>query len=387
MDTDEIMQARITFQIINPLMDLSTVGRAASQLDEMLAPSLLDQVAEPAALPGSLLQQPPIFQRIPTALFCQNPKLGVAAVPQNWLEFYLAWAARLKRSRQLSNAIASMQEGKNFDSRSATFQDPLVASLLLFAFTPAPDSELRRTLFEAALKAPLGACVCSESLYTTSERSAIAAALLGDSLAVLSASRTQDFAGGCLRHAMTRHDLASGLVVAKLGSDADLADWLRAAWLTACEETAAATAMLVLNPTAPKGLRSLWLATLQCGKNAAEAYSTVHWCHRTWGADEWSALKATLKPVIVSDGKAGWFNWFFHVEPDEAAKALTRHDADALWSFELLHVLNLSPGPLRFRLADRLGRLTYDWEANLVLAALERRERLKRKGDLDGTAL
>ena len=387
MNTDEIMQARISFQIINPLMDLSAVGRVASQLDGMLSPSLLDQFAEPTALPGSLLRQPPIFQRIPTALFCQNPKLGVAAVPQNWLEFYLAWAARLKRSRQLSNAIASMQEGKNFDSRSATFQDPLVASLLLFAFSPAPDSELRRELFEAALKAPLGACVCSESLHTTSERPAIAAALAGDSLAVLSASRTQDFAGACLRHAVSRHDLASGLVVARLGTDADMADWLRAAGLTACEETAAATAMLVLNPTAPKGLRSLWLATLQYGNNAAEAYSTVHWGHRTWPANEWTALKAALKPLIVGDGKAGWFNWFFHVEPDEAAKALTQNDANPLWSFELLHALNLNPDPLRFRLADRLGRLTYDWESNLVLTAIEHREQLRRKGDLHGTTV
>lgn len=121
---------------------------------------------------------------------------------------------------------------------------------------------------------------------------------------------------------MTRHDLASGLVVARVGTDDDLTGWLRSASLAACEQIAAATAMLVLAPTAPKGLLGLWLATLQRANQVADAFITVFWSRHTWPDKEWVNLKSALKPAIVADGNTGWFNWFAQIEPEYAAEAL-----------------------------------------------------------------
>jgi hypothetical protein len=381
----ELLKARLTYQTA-PQMDLGAIRRAAGKIDGLLAPSILEQLVERQALPNPQWQHASVYRAIPTALFSQNPKLGVAQLPPTWIEPYLAWSSRLKQARLLAKAIPTMREGKSFDDSREAFQDPLVAAMMLLAFSPAPESDLRQALFDAAFKTPLGAYVCVESLHTEAERAAIVSALSADSLAVFGASRNQGFSDPCLRHAMSRCDLASGLVVARLGTDANLMSWLRSAGLSACENTAAAAAMLVLAPAAPKGLLDLWLNTVRCSNQSADAYTTVYWSRHTWPSPDWLLLKLALKPICIADQKAGWFSWFAHLEGEDGVPSLIQ-ETDALWSFELMHVLNLSPDPLRFRLCSRLGRLTYDWEASLVLSAIEHREQLKRTGELNKSAL
>lgn len=74
----------------------------------------------------------------------------------------------------------------------------------------------------------------------------------------------------------------------------------------------------------------------------------------------------------------------FTIEPENAGLALAQ-PADPLWSFLLAHALDLAGGPLSYWFGDRLGQLTYDREALLVLEALQDRQDQKRKGDLYGT--
>jgi len=196
---------------------------------------------------------------------------------------------------------------------------------------------------------------------------------------VLAASHISGFADACLRLTSARQDLASGMVVARLGTDVQLAAWLRQAGMAAFNNSSAAGTMLVMNPQAPQALRDLWLNTIQDASDSAVAYSTVRWARQTWQQSQWVELKAALKSTAIKDHGRCWCNWFSWIEKESAAAALTM-PADALWSFELVHTLNLDDEPLRFRLADQLGGLTYHHSSSLVLDALNFRKELSQQG-------
>lgn len=292
---------------------------------------------------------------------------------------------RLKRSQQFTQACDLIKDPSRQESWDGP-DDALVAGLLLFAFNPEPESRLRRQLLGMALRAPIGAYLAAESLHTTSERDQIIPALGGDNFAVLGASRVPGFGSACLRQARGRRDLASGLIVARLGVEADFSNWLRMTGLAACEDTNAAVSMLVLNPSAPSAARSLWLTTIKNSQATAAGYAAIFWARHTWARDEWGSLKDELRWLVTNQGGCGWFNFYLHLEPENAGLALAQ-PADPLWSFELAHALNLNVAPLSYWLADRLGQLTHDRECSLVLDALQHRQDLKREGDLYGTAV
>jgi hypothetical protein len=169
------------------------------------------------------------------------------------------------------------------------------------------------------------------------------------------------------------------MVVARLGTDVQLAAWLRQTGMAAFNNSSAAGTMLVMNPQAPQPLRDLWLDTIQHSSDSAVACSTVHRARQTWQQSEWVELKAALKSVAIKDHGRCWCNWFSRIERESAATALAM-PANALWSFELVHNLNLDDEPLRFRLADQLGGLTYHHPSALVLEALNLRKELSQQG-------
>jgi hypothetical protein len=376
----QLFQTQLNFLIINPTMNLADVRQAAAQLDGHLAPVIFDYLADAKFLPGAQLLQPPAtpaFQTSPSALFRLQPKLGVADLADEWMHPYLAWAGRLKRSRQLLRLMKARQ------LRTATNgevpDDSILAGLQLFLSSPEPGSDFRQRLLDMALTHPIGSYLCAEALHTTLEREAIFNAIASDSQAVLAASHIPGFTGACLPLASSRQDLASGMVVARLGTDVQLAAWLRQTGMAAFNNSSAAGTMLVMNPQAPQPLRDLWLDTIQHSSDSAVACSTVHRARQTWQQSEWVELKAALKSVAIKDHGRCWCNWFSRIERESAATALAM-PANALWSFELVHNLNLDDEPLRFRLADQLGGLTYHHPSALVLEALNLRKELSQQG-------
>jgi len=369
----ELVRTQLQFQILSPDLDLAAVRQAAARLDGQLTPTLHDYFADPLALPG--LVQPsvaPVFQAGPSALFRQQPRLGVVEVADDWVKPYLAWTNRLKRSRKWIRAQARMVKVLERGIDSNITDDPIVAGLVLFQFGPRPESELRQKLLALALTDPRGGYLCAEALHTTTEREAILQSLADDSQAILGASYLPGFGPHCLRVAQSRCDLAAGMVVARLGSDKELAAWLRQTGLAAVEFSAAASAMLVLNPQVPQNLRNVWLATLHGSRTSVEACATVVWARHTWPVTEWTGLKDELRSAACEDRGRGWYHWFAFVENENAVSAL-KLDADPLWSFELVDRLNLKDQALRFRLSDQLGRSHYHPESSLVLDALNHR--------------
>jgi hypothetical protein len=169
------------------------------------------------------------------------------------------------------------------------------------------------------------------------------------------------------------------MVVARLGTDVQLAAWLRQTGMAAFNNSSAAGTMLVMNPQAPQALRDLWLNAIQQASESAVAYSTVQWARQTWQQSDWVELKAALKSTAIKDHGRCWCNWFSRIEKESAATALAM-PADALWSFELVHTLNLDDEPLRFRLVDQLGGLTYHHPSALILEALNLRKELSQQG-------
>jgi hypothetical protein len=380
----EIMRAQLTFQIAKPAMDLTGARHSAAQLDERLAPVILDHFAGMPALPRVQLLMPPTtspFKMWPDAVFRLQPRLGVADLPIGWVPAYLDWAARLKRSQKIATARVRMAEAirHGIDGNFDITHDPIIAGLLMFEFAPNPDTKLRAGLMKIALAQPLGGYLCAEALNTASEREAIIGAAAGDSFTLLGASHLSEFADACLRLARSRQDLASGLVVARLGNDDEIASWLRETGLAAFQDGAAACAMLVLHPAAPESLQDGWIATLQNPDEHRHAFSTVRWSRHTWASSTWTCLRDALKPNCIRHGQRHWFNWFAQIEPEAAAAGLDM-PADSLWAFELVHKLNLDPEELRFQLADQLGRNSYLPEASLVLSALNHRDDLRREG-------
>ena len=375
--------AQLGFFIAGPSMDVDAARQAAEQLDGQMAPFILDHLSQPPELPRYPTLQPPPFQASPVAFFRQNPKVGVADLPGTWAKPCMSWVTRLKRSRQLAEACDLMRDPSRQENWDGP-DDALVAGLLLFAFTPEPGSRLRRQLLATALKTPQGAYLAAESLHTASERDQIIPALANDNIATLGASRVPGFGSACLRQARGRRDLASGLMVARLGTEADFRNWLRMTGLAACEDTNAAVSMLVLNPLAPSAARSLWLTTIKNSQATAGGYAAIFWSRHTWAQDEWGSLKDELRWLVTNQGGCAWFNFYYHIEPENAGLALAQA-ADPLWSFELAHALDLDVAPFSFWLGDRLGKFTYDREASLILEALQYRQDLKRKGELNGT--
>lgn len=282
-------------------MDADAARQAAEQLDNQMSPFIMDHLSQPPELPRYPKLQPPPFRASPTALFKQNPKLGMAHIPGSWVKPCLAWVNRLKRSKQIAQACDLMKDPSRHQSWDGP-EDSLTAGLMLFAYSPEPESHLRRQLFATALKQPQGAYLAAESLHTTSERDEIITALAGDNIATLGASRVPGFGNACLRQARARHDLASGLVVARLGSEADFSNWLRQTGLAACKHTNAAVTMLVLNPTAPPAARGLWLSTLQNAQASAAAYAAVRWARHTVAPPEWISMKDELRQLITHQG-------------------------------------------------------------------------------------
>jgi hypothetical protein len=379
------LQALLAFRIAGPRMDVDAARQSAERLDGQISPSIMNHLSRSPELPRYPKLQPPFFRASPTALFEQNPELGMAHIPASWVTPCLAWVDRLKRSEQITQACALMKDPSRHQSWEGP-DDPLVAGLLLFAYNPEPESPLRQKLLGTALRQSLGSYLAAESLHTPIERDQIIAALSGDNVATLGASRVPGFADACLHQARARHDLASGLIVARHGTEAEFSNWLWQTGLAASEDTNAAVTMLVLNPTARPAARSLWLATLQNAKSSTAAYAVVRWTRHTWAPQEWASLKDEVRSLVTQDRGCAWFNWYFNIENDGAAFALEQ-PADPLWSFELAHALDLNVAPLSYWLADRLGQLTYDREASLVLEALQDRQDLKRKGELHGTVV
>ena len=382
--TSEIIRAQLTFHIARSTMDISGARKAAAQLDDSFVPVVFDHFAGQPSLPRVQLLSPPAtaaFQFWPHALFRYQPRLGVADLPPEWVHAYLDWSARLNRSRQISKARKRMAEAiqQGIDPDTNFTGDPIVAGLLLFEFSPSPATELRRSLMKTALAQPLGGYLCAEALHNLVEREAILKAVAGDSLAVFGLSQMPEFVHGCLPLAASRRDLASGLVMARWGSDDEFARWLQQTGLAAFQDGAAACAMLVLQPGAPENLRAGWMATIQNPGGHRSAFDTVRWARNTWASSAWSSLRDTLKASAIHHGKCHWYNWFVQLEPEAAAAGLEM-PADPLWSFELVQALNLDDATLRFRLADDLGRLSYLAEASLVLAALNQRDDLRREG-------
>ena len=379
------IHAQLAFYIAGPSMDVDPARNAAEQLDGQMSPFILDHLSRPPELPRYPRLQPPPFQTSPIAFFQQNSSLSIADLPGTWAKPCLAWVNRQKRSQQLAEACDLMQDPfrqENWDGPD----DALVAGLLLFAFSPEPGSRLRRQLLATALKTPQGAYLAAESLHTASERDQIIPPLAGDNIATLGASRVPGFGSACLKQARGRRDLASGLMVARLGTEADFSNWLRTTGLAACEDNHAAVSMLVLNPTAPPAARSLWLSTLKNAQATAAGYAAIFWSRHTLAPPEWHSMKDELRQLTTHQGGCAWFNFYLHLEPENAGLALSQ-PADPLWAFELAHALDLDVAPLSYWLGDRLGKFTYDREASLILEALQHRQELKRKGDLYGTTL
>jgi len=380
----KITRTQVAFQIVGPTIDLAAARHSAEQLAEYLSPKLLDQFAQPTSLPQIQLLNPPAAPTIqlwPEALFRLQPRLSVAELPPSWLHAYLNWAARLKRSRQMSSARVRMEKAfrQGLKSDTKMTDDPIVAGLLLLEFSPAPEMELRGTLMKLALSQPLGGYLCAEALHTSLERKAILEAVAVDSLTLIGTSRLCEFSDACLRVARSRNDLASGVVIARLGTDDEFGGWLRQTGLAAFHDGAAACAMLALNPDAPENLRASWSATLQNSNNHEHAFTTVRWARNTWATSAWESLRDRLKSSAVAHGQCQWFNWFAQIEPECAAAGLEMA-ADPLWSFELVHALNLDDGALRFRLADQLGQLNYHLPSTLVLEALNFRNEKALEG-------
>ena len=377
--------AQLAFYIAGPSMDVDAARKAAEQLDGQMSPFILDHLSRPPELTIYPKLQPPPFRSSPVALFQQNPELGAADLPGTWLKPCLSWVDRLKRSEKITQACDLMKDPSRHQIWDGP-DDPLVAGLLLFACSPEPESHLRRNLFATALRQPLGAYLAAESLHTTSERDQIITALGGDNIATLGASRVPGFGSACLRQAVGRHDLASALIVARHGTETEFTNWLRMAGLAACKDTNAAVTMLVLNPTAPPAARNLWLAMIQNSQAASAGYAATFWSRYTWSSQAWAGLKDELRQLVTHQGGCAWFNYHYHIEPENAGLALSK-PGDPLWSFELAHALDLDVASLTFWLGDRLGKFTYDREASLILEALQHRQELKRKGDLYGTTL
>jgi len=380
----DITRSQLAFHIARPTMDLASARQAAAQLDGPLSPIILDLFAGQPSLPRVQLLEPPApraFRFWPQALFQLQPRLSVADLPPGWVPAYLDWAARLKRSRQIAKVRTrladALRQGSN-DAAEIT-NDPIIAALLLFEFGPSPETELRGALMQTALAQPLGAYICAEALHTAAERDAIMGAAEGDSQILLGMSRLPEFARDCLHLARSRRDLSSGVIVARLGTDAELAGWLRAAGLAAFQDAAAACAMLALNPQAPEALKDGWLATLHQPAALRDAFSTARWARYTWESRAWAGLRDVLKPVATVHGQCHWFNWFRQIEPESAAAGLAM-PADPLWSLELVQTLNLDDEALRFRLADELGKQHHLPAASLVLAALNHRDDLRGEG-------
>jgi hypothetical protein len=382
----DIVRSQLAFHITSPTMDLPSARQAAAQLDGPRSPIILDLFAGQPSLPRVQLLNPPApaaFRFWPQALFQLRPKLSVADLPPLWVPAYLDWAGRLKRSRQIAKTRTRMADAirQGFNDAADLTNDPVIAALLLFEFGPAPKTELRGTLMRTALAQPLGAYICAEALHTAEERDAIMGAAAGDSQILLGISRLPEFARDCLRLAASRQDLSSGLIVATLGTDAELAGWLRQTGLAAFQDAAAAGAMLVLNPQAPESLRDGWLATLHQPEAHGHAFSTARWARYTWTPSPWAGLRDLLKPVATVHGQGHWFNWFAQIEPESAAAGLAM-PADPLWSLELVQTLDLDDEALRFRLADELGKQHHLPEASMVLSALNHRGDLRRQGEL-----
>jgi len=377
----EHMSTQIAFHIVRPDSNLAGARAAAAKLEDRLVPAILDHFAEPPRKPHFQLLQPPASPAChawSSALFRQTPELGVADIPPEWVPAYVSWTGRLKRSRDLARFVEAREQGE-----AILTEDPISAGLLLFMISPEPGSPLREHILETALKHPLGAYLAAEALHTPDERESIFKALADDSLARLGASRLHDFATACLRRARAEHDLASGLVVARLGSDEDLAGWLRQAGLAAFAHSGAASAMLVLNPEAPERLRECWLAILGNSNAGADGFATVRWARHTWPPAEWTGLMTSLEAVATADGGPRWFHWFSQFQP-EIASARLGMPADPLWAFELVCALNLDDQPLRFRLADELGRRTHHPASSLILEALNDRPQIRQSQQQGG---